>query len=76
MLSEVSPLDPRPYINTGRELRRKPLRVQVLALGALAAFWIALAVTLHRWWPAVVAAASVFAMGIRVVQVRREGNTQ
>jgi hypothetical protein len=72
----VSPLDPRPYVRTGRELAKKPLRVQTLALVALAAFWVVTGIVLHRTWPVAVGAVFVIALVIKLVQARREPDAQ
>jgi len=69
---DVSPLDPLPHIRIGRELAKKPLRVQVLALVALAAFWVVTGIVLHRTWPAAVGAVFVVALVVKFVQARRE----
>jgi hypothetical protein len=72
----VSPLDPLPFIRTGRELAKKPHRVQVLALVAVAAFWVVTGVLLHRTWPVAVGAVFLIALVVKLVQARRERAAQ
>jgi hypothetical protein len=72
----VSPLDPLPYVRTGRALAKKPLRVQVLALVTLAAFWIVTGIVLRRMWPVAVGAVFVIALVVKFAQAWRERGAQ
>jgi hypothetical protein len=69
-------LDPFPYVRTGRELARKPLRVQVLALLALGAFWVAVGVVLRRTWPVALGAVFVIVLMVKLFQARRDRGAQ
>ena len=65
-------MDPFPYVRTGRRLARQPLRVQVLALLAFAAFWASVGVVLRQTWPVALGAVFVIAMLVKVFQARRD----
>jgi hypothetical protein len=65
-------LDPFPFVRTGRELAKKPPRVQVFALVTLAAFWVVVGVVLRRTWPVVVGVVFVIVLVAKLVQAQRE----
>jgi hypothetical protein len=48
----------------------------VLALLALAAFWVVTAVVLRRTWPLAVAAVFLIALVVKLVQAGRERSVQ
>jgi len=73
---DVSPLDPFPFVRTGRELAKRPLRVQVLALLALAAFWVLTGVALRRTWPVAIGVVFVIVLVVKLVQAQRKPDPQ
>jgi hypothetical protein len=73
---DVSPLDPFPFVRTGRELAKRTLRVQVLALLALATFWVVTGVALHRTWPVAIGLVFVIALVVKLVQAQRKPDAQ
>jgi hypothetical protein len=73
---DVSPLDPFPFVRTGRELAKKRLGVQALALVTLAAFWVVTGIVLRLTWPLAVGAVFMVALVVKLVQARRERSAQ
>ena len=50
LCSNMSKWDMFPYVSGGKELAKKPLRMQILVFGALGMFWIVTGIVSNQTW--------------------------
>jgi hypothetical protein len=69
------PLDPRPFIEVGKELRKKPFRVQLLVCWAFGLFWIVtgLFVVTTAYWAVMVGVFFLIVPFVSLAQQRKAG---